>query len=101
MATRTDSTGRFDLHLQRRTMFSLPDAAGAQIICRSGSVWLTLDGDLRDIVLQAGESFTTAEHRRALVYALSASCIGVLAAVPAKSARHAKPHGLLLEQIST
>lgn len=36
-----------------------------------GTVWLTLDHDVRDIVLNAGDRFVTQEHRNALLYALA------------------------------
>jgi hypothetical protein len=68
---------RFDLALARQSVFTLRDAAGLEIRCREGSVWITLDNDPRDIVLEAGATFHTPEHRRALVYGLEASSIAV------------------------
>ena len=70
-----------DLRLTHQAIYSLPDAAGVQIACREGTVWLTLDGDPRDIVLEAGEAFTTPEHRRALVYAMQSSRISLATGV--------------------
>lgn len=61
------------LDLRRRQTLVLPDGYGVQFTCDSGTLWLTLDHDLRDIVLEAGQSFTAAEHRRALVFALQES----------------------------
>jgi hypothetical protein len=58
------------MQLAHRTVYSIPDAAGMQVRCTAGSLWLTLDHDPRDIVLAAGEWFATSEHRRALLYAL-------------------------------
>ncbi len=93
----------FDLDLERRAMFSLPDAAGVDIVCRDGTVWITLDNDSRDYVLEAGESLHNAQHRRALIYAMRPSRIAVTAAkidrpmsrVPARPPHH----GLVLEQV--
>jgi hypothetical protein len=59
------------LDLERRALFSVDDPSEVNFICREGTVWLTLDGDLQDYVLEAGDSFHTGEHRRALIYALS------------------------------
>lgn len=73
---------RFQVNLSKRSILTLPDAAGVGIECRSGSVWLTLDDDPRDIVLSAGERFTGGEHRRALVSALEPSCIAVSRSEP-------------------
>jgi hypothetical protein len=61
------------LTLPARAMYSLQDAEGLQLTCTEGSLWVTLDNDLRDIVLGAGDSFTLPDRRRAIVYALDAS----------------------------
>lgn len=73
---KTDSLPN-DLQLAHQAIHSLPDAAGVQIGCIEGTVWLTLDGDARDIILEAGEVFTAPEHRRALIYALQPSRISL------------------------
>ena len=59
------------LRLAARALYEIPDAAGVAIACAAGSVWITLDDDPRDIVLEAGDRFCADEHRRALVYAFS------------------------------
>jgi hypothetical protein len=75
--TTTFEPTRIHVSLPRRTVFAVPDAAGVAIECRSGSVWITLDHDRRDIVLAAGERFDGDVHRRALVSALDSACIAV------------------------
>lgn len=94
----------FDLNLEQRALFNLPDAAGVQIVCREGSVWITLDNDLRDYVLEAGDTFTNTEHKRALIYAMRPSTIAVTSGLPhkapaARRSKPAAPHGLVLEQV--
>ena len=42
----------FQLSLPARAVFAVADGAGVGIECRSGSVWVTLDRDPRDIVLE-------------------------------------------------
>lgn len=66
---------RLSLSLPNKAIFELPDAHDVDIECRSGSVWITLDHDRRDIVLSAGEHFRGDTHRRALVAALEPSCV--------------------------
>ena len=69
--------------LSHKTTLRVPDAAGLDIVCTSGSLWITLDGDRRDIILTAGsneDTFRTSEHRVALVYALKDSEVKVSAA---------------------
>lgn len=87
------SSDHFELGMQREAMFSVPDAADLKIVCRSGTVWITLDGDLRDIVLEKCESFSTPDHKRALIYAMRPSCISIAPAAGTLA------RGLVLEQI--
>ena len=56
--------------LAPRQLHSIPDASGVTITCRAGAVWITVDGDANDYVLEAGESFTPKGRERVLVYAL-------------------------------
>jgi hypothetical protein len=72
----------YQLGLAQRGLFEIPDVAGVQIRCTEGSLWITLDHDLRDIVLDAGDVFTGSDHRRALVYALQPSSLSVRAPSP-------------------
>ena len=73
----TTATDHFDLSLDHQALFNVADAAGVQILCREGSLWVTLDGDPRDIVLDAGDSFTATEHRHALIYALTPASLSL------------------------
>ncbi|WP_168735218.1 DUF2917 domain-containing protein [Pseudothauera rhizosphaerae] len=43
--------------LAPRAVYLLTGAAGTELLCRSGCVWITQYGDTRDIVLQPGRSF--------------------------------------------
>jgi hypothetical protein len=42
-------------HLKRGQLQRLPDAQGSVVLCLSGTLWLTQQGDARDIVLEAGD----------------------------------------------
>ena len=93
--TRADSRA-FSLDLRRQAIFSVADAANVRIACAEGSVWITLDNDPRDIVLEACEVFTTQEYRRAIIYAMTPSRITVAAgAAPVAQRRPAA--GLVLQ----
>lgn len=81
-----------NLRLDARRLFEIPDAAAVQVRCTDGCLWLTLDHDVRDIILEPGQSFTATEHRRGLLYALQPSaftlwplrhCAGAEVALPA------------------
>lgn len=45
------------LHLRGAQLLRIESAAGWTIRALSGSVWITQDGDVRDVVLDAGQSF--------------------------------------------
>ena len=85
-ANYTTTTNQLDLALAHQAMFTVPDASGVQIVCREGSLWITLDNDPRDVVLAPGESFITTEHRRALIYAMRSSALS-LATTPCAQGR--------------
>ena len=85
------SSKQFDLSLAHQAVFRVTDAAGVQIDCHSGSLWVTLDGDPRDILLAAGDHFVATEHRHALIYALAPSSLSLseMSAAPTRGAASA------------
>ena len=72
--------------LPARQMFEIPDASTARILCTAGCLWLTLDDDPRDVILEPGDAFQAGEPRRALLYAMERSDF-VLAAAPQRTVR--------------
>jgi DUF2917 family protein len=71
------SLNRYEIGLAPRGLLEIPDAAGVRVSCNEGCLWITLDNDPRDIVLEPGQYFAGTQHRRALVYALQASTLGL------------------------
>ena len=72
-----------DLLLAARTLAKgrirhLPAHIGRSVECLSGALWITQDGDLRDIVLGAGESFAFDRRGEALLSAFADSRYVVL-----------------------
>ena len=68
---------RYEVCIAARGLLEIPDVAGVQLSCSNGSVWLTLDNDMRDIVLEPGDVFFGNEHRRALLYAFSHATVAL------------------------
>ena len=62
-------------HLRRRQTFNLRAKKGQRIEVRSGQIWLTQDGDPRDVILGANQCFTLDRSGHALVSALDDSTI--------------------------
>ena len=56
--------------LQRRQTFQLRARRGERIECQSGELWVTQDGDPRDIILGPRECFTLDRSGTAVVSAL-------------------------------
>ena len=57
-------------------------AQGRRVECLSGSLWITQDGDRRDIVLAAGEAFEFDRRGEALLSAFDDSRYLLLDACP-------------------
>jgi hypothetical protein len=103
LSMQSDPISNFKLELPRHAIFTVADIAGVGIECQSGCVWLTLDDDPRDLVLEPGERFVGDIHRRVLISAFEPSRIAVSHALPAAmperrsgstSPRRRVPHGL-------
>jgi hypothetical protein len=90
MSTTQLAPSRTAVDLPRRAILNLPDAADVQIECRSGSLWITLDDDPRDFIVEAGERFITDQHRPALVYALQAAQVDLQPRRPAPPVHSAR-----------
>lgn len=73
----TPATRSLSLHLPKGDLLAIADVAGLRFTCRDGCVWITLDDDPRDIVLEAGQVFTGRSHRRALLNALAPACLTI------------------------
>lgn len=56
--------------LQRRQTFQLRARRGERIECQSGELWVTQDGDPRDVILGPRECFTLDRAGTAVVSAL-------------------------------
>lgn len=63
------------VQLPRSRHMQVIDGRGSAMHCLAGSVWVTQDGDPRDIVLTAGDSFTLDRDGVAIVYATSDAAI--------------------------
>ena len=64
------SSERFDIPLTDRSVARMHAMQGWCVTAANGALWITQDGDPRDIVLQAGESFAF-DRPKALVSALN------------------------------
>jgi hypothetical protein len=65
--------------LAPRELVKLDGARGTTLRVTRGTLWLTLEGDLRDIVLAAGDSFTIDRGGLTLIEAQNSATVCVLA----------------------
>lgn len=59
------------IHVRRGGIIRLDDALGTAILCHAGAVWVTLEDDSRDILIEAGESFVIDRGGLSLVCAIA------------------------------
>lgn len=70
-------THRTEMQLAGQEIVTLNDIGGTRLHCLEGSVWITLDCDLRDIVLNPGESFVVDRGGVTLLHALVPARVSV------------------------
>ena len=75
------------LALASRRGLRLKDARGAKLRAVQGTLWVTIDNDLRDIVLDPGDSFVVDSNQPLVVMPL-----GDCATVDVKSAKPSSAH---------
>jgi hypothetical protein len=64
--------------LRKGEVLHLHHALGQRIEALGGRVWITMDGDLRDVVIDAGEGFTVDRSSDVLLSAMSDAQLVVL-----------------------
>ncbi len=95
------NSNRHDIVLAKRAIHRLP-ATAHEVVCNSGSLWITQDGNSRDIVLNPGERFASDGRRQAIAYALDPSSLTLRTACAANTPAR-RPHrspaarGLVME----
>ena len=75
----TLSTSRSGLvnGLRKGQLMALRGRRGESIESRRGAVWVTQDGDLNDVVLDAGQTHVLERDATVLIQALDAACVSV------------------------
>jgi hypothetical protein len=68
-------TARTRMLLERGQSTRLTDARQAHLASASGTLWVTIDNDPRDIVLEAGEGFDVISSEPLLICALGGPAV--------------------------
>lgn len=61
------------------SLVSVRDGAGTRVLCRSGSLWVTQEGELKDTVVRAGEILTIGKPGRTVISALEGASLALYA----------------------
>jgi len=87
-----DDATAYQVPLAHGTVRRFTRPRGLRLNCVRGALWITVDGDLADHVLAAGESFEPASARRVLVYGLDDAVLRVMPrpARPGQAARRTR-----------
>lgn len=67
------------LTLAARQVHAIDDPSAVRIVVREGTLWITLDNDWRDFIVEAGQTFETPRQARALLYALGPARVDLVA----------------------
>jgi len=65
------------LALDAGEVVTLDDASGSRISARLGSVWVTFEGSIKDVILGPGESVIVTRNGRTVVQALRQSFVTI------------------------
>jgi quercetin dioxygenase-like cupin family protein len=75
-------------------IWPLRRARGHRIVCHRGELWITVDGELEDRFVKAGEALEITTDARLAVYAVEDSAFRVVAPAPAAGRRYRWWHAL-------
>ena len=76
------------LALAAGQVLTLDDAAGLRILARSGTVWVTEEGDPRDHIVRPGDTLIVARGGRTVVQAIDPAWISLADGIPAANDPH-------------
>ena len=64
--------------MARDKILDIKQALGVTVECLEGSVWVTLDGSTRDVILDAGQSFCVDRKQRVLIQAMATARVRLI-----------------------
>ncbi len=86
---------RSTVTLARHSLLAVRDGAGTRIICRSGSLWITQEGDIKDTIVGPTDCFTLRKSGLTLVTALQSSSLTLMEPDVQDRSIPAQPHRAL------
>lgn len=74
------------LTLARDTLLSVQNGRGTRLLVRSGSIWVTQEGESKDSVVRAGQVFTICKAGRTVISAFEAATLSLISADASEAA---------------
>jgi len=65
------------IHLQQQELLTVRDGKGWKVQSLAGAVWITQEGELDDVILEAGESFTVERDGLTVIQAVGEATVVV------------------------
>jgi hypothetical protein len=65
--------------LARSSVHRIENGKGSEVLCLKGTVWITQEGDPRDVILGSGQSFVLDRKGVAVAYALRDAAVTIAA----------------------
>lgn len=83
--------------IQKGATVSVQRPNGLEVACLQGTLWITHDGDVKDVVLERGQRYVADRNARMLVHALDAAELRLLRAqgrvgLPPRASRRHRKH---------
>lgn len=67
-----------EIKLERRQLIKIHNGEGVVVIGRAGSVWITQEGDSRDVIVNPGEMFVIDHPGQTIVEAAESSLVSIV-----------------------
>ena len=77
-ASQHAGTAPYIQEIAKNKVLQIRQALGMTIECLEGSVWVTQDGDTRDVVLDAGHIYKVDRQQRTLIQALDSARVRLI-----------------------
>ncbi len=93
-------TTRSIVTLARDGLLGVRDGAGTRIVCCSGSLWVTQEGDVRDAIMGPKDAFTIRKSGLTIITALQSSSLTLIGPGAHRSSEARRELGLQAEPVA-
>ena len=90
------------LNLSPAGVIAVQDGAGTRVLCLSGILWVTQEGELKDSIVRPGDVLTLRKPGRTVISALEAASMTLMGPEPRKlnGSRQRDVHSLVADTVA-